>query len=187
MNLNNTSDQINLFICLIIILFQESFIKLPHNITKIIMQPFILLTLLLLLTFVLNNNTTMILLVILYFVIVQKSSDNDTINSKMDYYDLESGDTLESDDNLESDDTLESDINKLETNNKLEVNNKLEINNETNNEEKSKETFNLLDTGNKQQEIYQSIEGISQNQNIISNVSKTQLDKIQGEEVNYCK
>ena len=52
------------------VIYQGFFIKLPSNITKIIMQPFVLLTLLVLLSFLLNNNTMMLLLVILYFVIV---------------------------------------------------------------------------------------------------------------------
>ena len=52
-----------------------------------------------------------------------------------------------------------------------------------------KNIYTLLNNTNVSEELsnYEKVSDINQNKNIISNVSQTQLDTIQGEDYNHCK
>ena len=66
--------------------------------------------------------------------------------------------------------------------------NKQNENKQNENKQNEKDIYTLLNN-NISEELsnYEKVSNINQNKNIISNVSQTQLDTIQGEDYNHCK
>ena len=216
MNFNNTENFLNLLICLFIVIYHSfTFLNLPNNIIHILRNPIVILVLLLILSFVVKNKTLILLLIILYFVIIFKSETraNITKNEIETDSDLDQDDNneIETDSDIEQDDNMFDDNNEIETdsdfvqddnvsynNNEIETDSDFvqddnvsydnNENKQNENKQNVKDIYTLLNN-NVSGELsnYEKVSDINQNKNIISNVSQTQLDTIQGEDYNHCK
>jgi len=212
MNFNNTENFLNLLICLFIVIYHSfTFLNLPNNIIHILRNPIVILVLLLILSFVVKNKTLILLLIILYFVIIFKSETRANITKN----EIETDSDLDQDDNneIETDSDIEQDDNMFDDNNEIETDsdfvqddnvsydnnenkqnenkqneNKQNENKQNENKQNVKDIYTLLNN-NVSGELsnYEKVSDINQNKNIISNVSQTQLDTIQGEDYNHCK
>jgi len=209
MNFNNTENSLNLLICLFIVIYHSfTFLNLPNNIIHILRNPLVILVLLLILSFIVKNKTLILLLIILYFVIIFKSETSTNItNNKIETdsdlvqdneietdSDLVQDNEIETDSDLVQDDEIETDSDFVQDDIMLddivEYNNENKQNENKQNENKQneKDIYTLLNN-NISEELsnYEKVSNINQNKNIISNVSQTQLDTIQGEDYNHCK
>ena len=178
MNFNNTENFLNLLICLFIVIYHSfTFLNLPNNIIHILRNPIVILVLLLILSFVVKNKTLILLLIILYFVIIFKSETRANITKN----EIETDSDLDQDDNNE----IETDSDFVQDDNVSYDNNE---NKQNENKQNVKDIYTLLNN-NVSGELsnYEKVSDINQNKNIISNVSQTQLDTIQGEDYNHCK
>ena len=197
MNFNNTENFLNLLICLFIVIYHSfTFLNLPNNIIHILRNPIVILVLLLILSFVVKNKTLILLLIILYFVIIFKSETraNITKNEIETDSDLDQDDNneIETDSDIEQDDNMFDDNNEIETDSDFVQDDNVSYDNNENkqneNKQNVKDIYTLLNN-NVSGELsnYEKVSDINQNKNIISNVSQTQLDTIQGEDYNHCK
>ena len=186
MNFNKIENQINLFLLIFIVIYQSfDLIKLPHNINNILIQPLVLVLLIMLLIFLIKNKTTLLLIIILYFVIILKSKNIES--SEIESTEIESN---EESNEMESNEMeFEEEFDKMEKKEADEFNKiKKKTAGKNNNIKKENNIYDLLNNEEQiNQNIFEEVEDISQNENIISNVSKTQLDKAQGDDYNYCK
>ena len=192
MNFNNTENSLNLLICLFIVIYHSfTFLNLPNNIIHILRNPLVILVLLLILSFIVKNKTLILLLIILYFVIIFKSETSTNItNNKIETdSDLVQDNEIETDSDLVQDDEIETDSDFVQDD--IMLDDIVEYNNENKqneNKQNEKDIYTLLNN-NISEELsnYEKVSNINQNKNIISNVSQTQLDTIQGEDYNHCK
>ena len=187
MNFNNMDNSINLLVCLFIITYHESnFINLPHNIVNILRNPIVLLILLLTLIFIIKNKTLMFLLIILYFVVILKSDSSNLINDTLQETDEQETDEQETDKDLHSDSFIE-DIDQ-EDKDEEEQEQQQEEQQKQPHEQEKKDNYTLLNNNDSiEHDNYEIVKNINQNKNIISNVTQTQLDTIQGNNYNHCK
>ena len=196
MNFNNMDNTINLLVCLFIITYHESnFINLPHNIVNILRNPIVLLILLLTLIFIIKNKTLMFLLIILYFVVILKSDSSNLINETEQETDEQETDEQETDEDLHSDSFIE-DIDQEDKDEEEqeqpqeqhpEKQQQKQQQKQQHHQEK-KDNYTLLNNNDLiEQDNYEIVKDINQNKNIISNVTQTQLDTIQGNNYNHCK
>ena len=195
MNFNNSDNLGILLLCLSIIVYHSfTFSNLPINIINILKNPMVLLVLLIILTTIIKNKTYILLLIIFYFVIIVKSSENVNI-----YIEEEQNEKNIEDESIETDisdendivenDIVENDIveNGIVENDTNENNNNEVKNDKLENTLAEENMYTLLNNEVKMENDYEVVEDIKQNENIISNVTQTQLDKIQGDNFNHCK
>lgn len=180
MNFNNSDNLGILLLCLSIIVYHSfTFSNLPINIINILKNPMVLLILLIILITIIKNKTYILLLIIFYFVIIVKSSENVNI-----YIGEEQNEKNIEDESIETDISDENDIVENDTN---ENDNNEVKNNKLENTIAEENMYILLNNEVKMENDYEVVEDIKQNENIISNVTQTQLDKIQGDNFNHCK
>tara|TARA_B100001564_G_scaffold213571_1_gene179635 strand:+ start:181 stop:750 length:570 start_codon:yes stop_codon:yes gene_type:complete len=189
MNFNNTDNLVTLFLCLFIVTYHSfTFLNLPINIINILRNPLVLLILLLISTFIVKNKIHILLSIILYFVVIVKSSENDHMYIEKEMEDIKKNDIEEEESIYEEDESIDEEdkdkngiedenVSKNEMNNTNQVKNKIEEEN----------IYTLLNNDVKMVNDYEVVKDIKQNENIISNVTQTQLDKIQGDNFNHCK
>ena len=177
MNFNNMNNSLNLIICLFIIIYHYNVIKLPSDLVNLLKNPLILLVLLLFLTFIVENKTLMFLLIILYFVIILKSESNSQ-EALIDENDNTENTEVETNSDFIRD--VDNEENETEECDREENEEKKNINNN--------KMYELLNNNTSiNHDNYEFVQNINQNNNIISNVTQTQLDKIQGDDYNHCK
>ena len=179
MNFNNTDNLVTLFLCLFIIIYHSfTFLNLPINIINILRNPLVLLILILILTFIVKNKIHILLSIILYFVVIVKSSENENVYVEKDLKEME---------NIEENKSIYEEDESIDEEDKDENVSKNEMNNTNQVKIEEENMYTLLNNDVKMENDYEVVEDIKQNENIISNVTQTQLDKIQGDNFNHCK
>ena len=113
-----------------------------------------------------------------------KSSENINI-----YIEEEQNEKNIEDESIETDISDENDIveNGIVENDTNENDNNEVKNDKLENTIAEENMYTLLNNEVKMENDYEVVEDIKQNENIISNVTQTQLDKIQGDNFNHCK
>lgn len=186
MNFNNTDNLVTLFLCLFIIIYHSfTFLNLPINIINILRNPLVLLILILILTFIVKNKIHILLSIILYFVVIVKSSENENVYVEKDLKEMEN---IEENKSIyEEDESIYEEDESIDEEDKDENVSKNEMNNTNQVKIEEENMYTLLNNDVKMENDYEVVEDIKQNENIISNVTQTQLDKIQGDNFNHCK